>query len=154
MEEPLVLPLPVLVIPAKAGIQLLLLPSLVIPAKARIQLLLAQQELQQANLQQGAPHAEPIPPSSPWMGCAAARSHGWRGGGAGLAGRAVRRRSDERGVGESPNVAMQGCTQTLSRNPQVAKRSGAVRAIRSVQCAMDGARPASCGWTLATCRGR
>ena len=74
--------------------------------------------------------------------------------GAGLAGRAVRRRSDERGVGEQQHDATQRRNQTLSRNPQVAKRSGAVRAIRSVQCAMDGARPASCGWTFATCRGR
>src|SRR5436189_5868367 len=104
MEEPLVLPAE-FVIPGLArhpceSRDPAFALSLVIPAKAGIQLLLAQQKLQQTKLQQGAPHAEPIPPSSPWMGCAAARSHGWRGAGAGLAGRAVRRLSDESGVGE------------------------------------------------------
>src|SRR5436190_15838498 len=107
MEEPLVLPLLLLVIPAKAGIQLLLCPSLVIPAKAGIQLLLAQTEIAASKVaarrtaRRANPAQQPMdglrPCSQPWM----AR----RGGGVGW--RAVRRRSDESGVGEQHHAATQ-----------------------------------------------
>src|SRR4249919_1264330 len=104
MEEPLVLPLLLHVIPAKAGIQLLLAQTECAANKSAIR-----RTARRAN-----PAQQPMdglrPCSQPWM----AR----RGSGIGWACSAPSVRRG--GVGEQLHDAMQRCTQTLSRNPQVA----------------------------------